>query len=370
MSDLETDFPQLSNAIADGIQRKLHTCVQIYVSIDAATLLNASAGFAAPGMPLSIDSQMLWRSAGKPLTAALIVKRIEQHRLSLQNTVGQFLPECPEGAIANLTVHQLLTHTSAIPTIETGWPADDWNTAIDRILHSQLQVPPGTAAYHPQSSWFLLGEILRRTSLTPHHSFAALLNDELLTPLECHRTSCGLADGIKYTDPSIPTLYERDRGELVESAYNDQPHRTQPSAGGGLRGPVRELGRFYEMLLLNGQQSAGNQFLNVESVADMTKRHRIGEYDQTLQHIVDFGLGLIINSNRYGTETVPYGFGRYAANDAFGHGGSQCAMGFCDPVKRLVVAWAANGFCGEGQHQRRNRAINEAIYRDLGFDSM
>ncbi len=42
-------------------------------------------------------------------------------------------------------------------------------------------------------------------------------------------------------------------------------------------------------------------------------------------------------------------------------------MGFCDPDTKLVVAWAANGFCGEGQHQRRNRAINEAVYQDLGL---
>jgi CubicO group peptidase (beta-lactamase class C family) len=51
--------------------------------------------------------------------------------------------------------------------------------------------------------------------------------------------------------------------------------------------------------------------------------------------------------------------------DTFGHGGAQCAMAFCDPGHKLVVAWAANGLCREPQHQRRNRAINEAIYEDL-----
>ncbi|MCA9060369.1 MAG: serine hydrolase, partial [Planctomycetaceae bacterium] len=77
--------------------------------------------------------------------------------------------------------------------------------------------------------------------------------------------------------------------------------------------------------------------------------------------------GVIVDSNHHGRETVPYGFGRRCSDRTFGHGGAQCAIGFCDPARQLVVAWSANGFCGEGQHQRRNRAINDAIYADLGL---
>lgn len=80
---------------------------------------------------------------------------------------------------------------------------------------------------------------------------------------------------------------------------------------------------------------------------------------------MDFGLGVLCNSNQYGAETVPYGFGQYCSEATYGHGGAQCSMGFCDPERKLVVAWSANGFCGEGQHQRRNRMINNAIYEDL-----
>jgi hypothetical protein len=33
----------------------------------------------------------------------------------------------------------------------------------------------------------------------------------------------------------------------------------------------------------------------------------------------------------------------------------------------LVVAWAANGFCGEAQHHRRNQMLNEAVFDDIGL---
>jgi hypothetical protein len=42
-------------------------------------------------------------------------------------------------------------------------------------------------------------------------------------------------------------------------------------------------------------------------------------------------------------------------------------MGFADPEHELVVTWAANALIGEPRHNARNRAINTAIYEDLGI---
>ena len=35
----------------------------------------------------------------------------------------------------------------------------------------------------------------------------------------------------------------------------------------------------------------------------MTSRQRSGEFDSTFQHIVDFGLGVIVDSNAHGVDT-------------------------------------------------------------------
>src|SRR5262249_9774450 len=112
--------------------------------------------------------------------------------------------------------------------------------------------------------------------------------------------------------------------------------------------------------------SGNESLLYRETLSEMVRRHRIGQFDQTLAHVVDFGFGFIINSQQYG-DGVPYGYGRYASPTTFGHGGSQSSQGFCDPENELVVAWLFNGRPGEGQHQRRARAFNEALYRDLGI---
>ena len=130
--------------------------------------------------------------------------------------------------------------------------------------------------------------------------------------------------------------------------------------GGNTRGPVRQLGRFYRMLL-NG----GEGILRPDTVRRFTARHRVGTHDATFRHTLDWGLGFMVNSNRHGPDTVPYGFGRHATDHAFGHGGSQSSMGFADPGHDLVVCWACTGMPGPAAHHARNLAVNTAVYEDL-----
>jgi CubicO group peptidase (beta-lactamase class C family) len=363
------EFPTVADAIQDGIDRQLHTGVQIYVSLRGSVVLDSALGNAAPDRPMTASTLMPWRSAGKPLTAFLVMQQIETQRLKLSTRLPELLPEFNDTDKADVTILDLLTHQSGFPQTETGWPHCSWQESIHNIRNSPRQLEIGTAAYHPQSSWFLLGEILRRLDHAhPTAEFNRIPSQRLLNPLKMYTTTCGLeTDAVNRLAAQMPVVFERDKGELVESSSGRIPWTTQPSPGASFRGPVRELGQFYEMLQLGGQTSSGERLLADELVCQMVERHRSGEFDQTLQHKVDFGLGVVCNSNRYGAESVPYGFGRYCSEASYGHGGSQCSMGFCDAERQLVVAWAANGFCGEGMHQRRNRTFNNAIYMDLGL---
>ncbi len=363
------EFTNLLNAFEDGVQRGLHSGLQIYVSLDSQPTLSAGLGESRPGVPLSESTIMPWRSAGKPITAFVVMKRIEESRLRLETCVGDVLTEARTTDKADITIQQLLTHQSGFPQTDTGWPQVGWDESVARSLRSPCQLPVGTAAYHPQSSWFILGEILRRLeSDSGETSFAEILSRDVFSPLGMTNVWCGIpSDEQEQLASRLPVLYERIGGQLQPSSYATSPWLTTPSPGGNLRGPVSELGKFLEMLLRAESQSDGHQLLSSSIVHQMTSVHRSGQFDQTLQHTIDFGLGIMRDSKRYGINTVPYGYGKYCSDASFGHGGSQCSIGFVDPERRLVVAWAANAFCGEPQHQRRNRMINEAIYLDLGF---
>ena len=73
-----SDFSKTVTAVQHSIERRLHTGVQIYVSVAGQCLLNAGFGMAAVKQPMTESTMMLWRSAGKPPTSAAILKLCEQ----------------------------------------------------------------------------------------------------------------------------------------------------------------------------------------------------------------------------------------------------------------------------------------------------
>lgn len=359
-------FPTVVDVFEQGRARGLHHGLQLWVAHRGQVQIDAALGDASPGVPLTADHWLQWLSSGKPLTAVLIAQLKERGELEWDDAVTRFLPEFAANGKGGITVRHLLTHTAGLRQIETGWPECEWDATIERICQAAPDpdaVPGQTAGYHVASTWFVLGEIARRCRQQP---FVDIIRESLLEPCGMSETSFALTASEQQTlgDRNAP-LWERTKFGLERLDWHEPPRVTRPSPGSSARGPVRELGRFYETLR---QASLGNaaQILQPETMAELTTRQRIGEFDQTLGHVIDFGLGVIIDSNRYGTDSVPYGYGRACSEQTYGHGGAQSSQGYCDPVHELTVAYVFNGRAGEAQHSRRCRSLNDAIYRDLG----
>ena len=86
---------------------------------------------------------------------------------------------------------------------------------------------------------------------------------------------------------------------------NSRPEIAHVRQSGNGRGPIQELGCLYEMLLAGGEG-----LLAGRTIAALTSRKRVGLFDHTFQHEMDWGLGFMVDNNRYGPDTVPYSFGR------------------------------------------------------------
>lgn len=363
--DLVDRLPQTMAVIQDGMERKLHTGCQLYVSLAGSVMADVAVGESFPGHPMTADTINLWLSAGKPLTAAVILKEWQHGKLSLDDRVTKFLPEFAVGGKQSVTIRNILTHTAGIRSADAGWPDVSWDESIRRVCAAELEadwIVGRTAGYHTSSSWFILGEILARVAGI---EYSQAMAEELFQPLGLNDTWAAISpeQQSNYGD-RIGHMFARERGELQDLHWHDSLRCQRPSPGANTRGPIRELGHFYEMLLNRGMSRQG-QLLSPQTVEAMTARHRVGQFDQTLAHLVDFGLGVIVDSNLYGVDTVPYGYGKYCSPRTFGHGGAQSSQGWCDPENQLVVAYFFNGRPGEGQHNRRCRQLNEAIFMDL-----
>lgn len=363
--------------IEAGLQQGLHVGAQLYVWRDGQVLADAAVGLArAPseakgeaGAAMTPDSVIVWLSSGKPITAVAIAQLWEKGLLDVEDPVVRFLPEFGQHGKEGVTIRHLLKHTAPLRLVETGWPAAPWEQIIARLCAARPEprwIPGRAAGYGAHATWFILGEIVRRVSGEAIDRYA---RRHIFEPCGMSGTFMSIPPGeqarlgdrlaiMQNTDPQARTAIDFDSPEAIASA--------RPSAS--VRGPIRELGFFYQMLLGRGMGVDGRRVLSSIAVDAMTSRHRAGLHDKTFGTIIDWGLGFILNSSIYGNPKAPYQYGPLAGPRAFGHSGSQSSTGFADPDHRLVVALVFNGMCGEAVHQQRMRDVLEAVYRDIGIE--
>jgi CubicO group peptidase (beta-lactamase class C family) len=341
-----------------GIAEGAHPGAQLYASQRGRVLADVALGNARDGVPMTCDTPVLWFSAGKPLTAVAVAQLVERGALDWETPVAVVVPEFAEGGKEAVTLRHVLTHTAGLHRADVLDPLLSWDEKTARVcaLESEPEWPPGRrAAYSASVGWHLLGEMVRRVT---GREFAPHLRDEVLRPLGMDATFLASES----TDAAATGAWVFDTREAAAEPlefWNTPAAFRTCLPGGSTRGPVRELGRFYEAFL-NG----GAGVLRPGTIRSMTVRTRRGMFDETFRFETDCGLGFILNSNRGGLQ-MPYGYGREAGGDAFGHSGQQSSCAFADPERGLVVAWACNGLPGERRHQQRQRAVNDAILRVL-----
>lgn len=363
MSDLDS-LPRTRAVLEAGMARREHLGGQLYASLRGITVADAAFGEARRGLPMQRETSMSWFSSGKPLTAIAIAQLFERGRLDLHAPVGDLIPGFGQRGKEAITIWHLLTHTAGLRLADKLSPTLSWDETIRRIVETPLEPdwPVGQqAGYSTRAAWFILGEIVQRLSARP---FPEYLRSEILTPAAMPGTTLHLtAEEFAQAGDRLGWLYNTSGPEPVPLPMQDAAGLALVRPGSSARGPIRELGRFYETLLgLHGPGLITRKTLDL-----FRERHRQGLYDHTFLHTLDFGLGFILNSNRYGPETWPYSYGRHASEDAFGHSGVESSCAFADPPHALVVAWVLNGLPGERPHHRRARDLNTALYEDLSL---
>jgi CubicO group peptidase (beta-lactamase class C family) len=369
-------LPQTLAALTHGIEQGLHAGAQAYVSRGGSAVADFAVGSARPGVPMRRDSLVPWMSAGKPLAAVAVAQLWEmlgeQGLLDPDDPVARHLPEFAARGKEAVTIRHLLTHTAGFRALAGRWEEQPWDRILAAICDARLEpgwVPGRKAGYHLGTSWYVLGEIVRR--LDPAgRDYSSYVRERICDGVGMKDSWVGMPEEVyrAYGD-RIAVMQDTAAGakpQAADGSHSDLAAATACRPGSGARGPVRELGFFYEILLRKGARD-GARVLSPEAVEAIVAGHRIGMYDHTFRHVMDWGLGFLLNSARYGEHTVPYGYGPHASPRTFGHGGSQCCTGFADPENGLAVAIAWNGRPGEAAHDRRLRETLAAVYEDLGL---
>ena len=303
-----------------------------------------TSGYAdvAAKRPMTPDTLFWIASMTKPITGVAILMLQDEGKLNVADPVAKHLPEfaglrTPSGKPANLTIAQLLTHTSGLGEA-SGPGAQQAKTLADLVplwLAAPMQYEPGARWQYTQSGINAAGRIVEVVS---GMAFDAFLQQRLFDPL-------GMTNTTFYPTTEqrarLVTAYAKNKEtNLLESVppRADFGSRGQPPKGnGGLFSTATDYARFSRMLL-NGGTLAGRRYLSPTAMTFLSS-------PQT----GDLPTGFFQNET-YGKRGTNYGWGigtcvlrtphsgvaEMLSPGTYGHGGAWGTQAWIDPVKGVA----------------------------------
>lgn len=183
-------------------------------------------------VPMTADTVFDLASVSKLFTAVLAVQQIERGALDLEARVTAYLPEFGGGGKHEVTVRQLLTHTSGfrawIPLYEA--PTREGKL---RLLWEEVPVhAPGSAYVYSDLNLFALQLILEEITA---RGLDDLLHDEITAPLGMRRTRfrppLSWRPEIAATEDARPPWSGLDRGMVRGEVHDENAHGLDGVAG-------------------------------------------------------------------------------------------------------------------------------------------
>jgi CubicO group peptidase (beta-lactamase class C family) len=121
-------------------------------------------------IPNDVDTKFRLGSITKQFTATVTLQLVEQGKIKLDGKITDYLPDYRKDTGDRVTIHQLLNHTSGIPSY-TGQPGFFQNVSrnpftvsdfVKKHASGDLEFEPGTKFKYNNSGYFLLGRSSRR----------------------------------------------------------------------------------------------------------------------------------------------------------------------------------------------------------------
>jgi CubicO group peptidase (beta-lactamase class C family) len=261
--------PALLNNIAviaqDEIARGDIPGAVIEVGHRGRIVYRAAFGYGADSAPLRPDAIFDLASLTKVVaTAPAILQLQEQGRLRLDDTVAEYWPAFAANGKGQITIRQLLTHSSGLRPDFAGM---DWRGeagALEEIAADHPVAVPGSSFIYSDLNFIVLGALVGTLSGESLPRYAA---QRIFAPLRMKDT--------RFDPPSgdnarlVPTDFQG--GALRWGVVQDPTAYLMGGAAGhaGLFSTADDLARFCQMLL-DGGELDGTRILSPASVARMT----------------------------------------------------------------------------------------------------
>jgi len=239
------------------------------LKIDEYLSLEAQQGFSGVVAIRTESGQMIYRAYGysdkervlennvktvfdigsltKQFTGAAILKLEEEGLLSVNDSIIKFFPTIPDDK-KNITIHQLLTHSSGLP-FSLGSDFEKLNSGIfiERTFATDLLFTPGEKYSHSHAGYSFLGIIIEKVSGMKYEEY---LRNRFFTPLGMSSTGYVLPN---WDFSNIANGYRKCRnwGKPMDLNWGTEGPYWNLKANAGLLSTAEDLMKWQEALKSN-----------------------------------------------------------------------------------------------------------------------
>jgi CubicO group peptidase (beta-lactamase class C family) len=189
-------------------------------------------------IPNTVDTRFRIGSITKQFTACLVMQLVGRGQVRLEGRIRDYLPYYRQDTGGNITVHQLLTHTSGLPMFSKDplpeahlgpYPVKEF---VEKYCSDDLAFEPGTGFSYSNCGYYVLGAIIEAvTGLT----YEQALERMILEPAGMRNTGYDHPDEIL---PKRAAGYGVENGVYFNARYQNM---SIPFSAGALYSTVDDL---------------------------------------------------------------------------------------------------------------------------------
>ena len=220
------------------------------------------------------ETQVDVGSISKTVTAVMAAKLAEQGKVRFDETLAEIFPEVPTDK-ADITLHQLLTHTSGLKSVvgNDGEPLEK-EAFLKRLFDSWLVARPGETFEYSNAGFGLVAAIIEERS---GKSYEQYLEDNVLAELGLENT------GYMSIYDESKSMRSVDGGVIMDASWGGHRPYWNLIGNGGLISTVPEMIEFRRAV-------TSGKVISAESLALMQTPH-VAQNDGGSSH---YGYGLVI----------------------------------------------------------------------------
>ncbi len=221
---------------------------EILIAKKGKVIYKKAFGSASIELNTPIQPDMVFNigSITKQFTAVCILQLVEQGKISLQDSLQQYVKSFPSKG-HTITIENLLTHTSGIKDylqIDYGQPyMERWDFSPEAVIDSfkmqPLEFEPGTKFQYSNSGYFLLGYIIETVT---GKTWQEYLKQNIFVPLGFTHT---YTDSPNEIIPGKVSGYKNNNGHFEKADYWSA---TLPYAAGAIISNVEDLFKWHKAL--------------------------------------------------------------------------------------------------------------------------